>query len=74
MAVQRVMNEACLDATKPPSLPVGERRFAPAETLQTTGELSKQQILAFTTECAKVRLDDASIRRDLPFYLPTISP
>ena len=46
---------------KPPVVPESERRFAPAAQLQSSGELSKKQILAFTKEATKMLLDDTSL-------------
>ena len=46
---------------KPPVVPASERRFAPAAQLQSSGELSKKQILAFTKEATKMLLDDTSL-------------
>jgi len=62
MAFQSAMNLAMIEITKPPVAPIEKRRFAPAASLQTEGELSREKILEFTRKAREMLFSAESLK------------
>lgn len=62
------MQSAMLAASKPPEKPLDQRRFAPASTLQSSGELSRETAHVFLTGIEKILMSDESVQMlvDIP--------
>ena len=61
-AIQSAFQNAMLEATKPAERPAEQRRFPPKEgEMQRTGVLSREFVLAFTTKCVEVLMNDESL-------------
>ena len=64
VSVNAAVQAAIVDATKPPTKPVVERRFAPkAGALQTSGALSRDFVLAFARQCTEMLTSVTSIEQ-----------
>ena len=64
LTLQGAMQAAVLEASKPAQRPTTERRFAPKgppESLQSSGLLARDFLIAFTTKAAAVLTSDESI-------------
>ena len=61
LSMQKAMQAHQIDATKPPEVGVDARRFTPAATLQSDGDLSRAKTLKFTREAATMLVDETSI-------------